>query len=123
MTDKESLGVQDPVVHEGIKPVLTSQPSFSMRPVGSTSLTPLSAAGLCDAVITMPVSWPVFKARAPISRPHLRVLRASVGSKRARAVAFLLPHCRIQRIVLAGARGKRGERGTPEHGRREELCL
>ena len=43
-----------------------------MYPVGSTSFTPLSATGLCEAVTTRPVAAPVFRALAAMSRPHLQ---------------------------------------------------
>ena len=43
-----------------------------MYPVGSTSFTPLSCTGLWEAVTIRPVVAPVLRARAAISRPHLR---------------------------------------------------
>jgi hypothetical protein len=50
----------------------TSQSWHSISPEGSTSLTPLSGAGLWEAVMQMPVICCVFRALAAIMMPHLR---------------------------------------------------
>jgi hypothetical protein len=57
-----------PLAREGS---LTSHDCCNISPLGSTSLTPLSGAGLCEAVTQMPVICCVFIARAAMSRPHL----------------------------------------------------
>eukprot|EP00955_Chlamydomonas_euryale_P030393 320427-Chlamydomonas_euryale.AAC.3 len=49
----------------------------SISPPGSTSFAPLSAAGLCDAVIIAPVAAPASRARTATSRPQRKTVESS----------------------------------------------
>ena len=52
------------------------QATGSIPPVQSTSFTPLSGSGLCEAVMTMPVARPVTWERAAASAPQRNTVDA-----------------------------------------------
>ena len=58
-----------------------SQSAASIEPSGSTSLTPLSGAGLCDAVTMTPVAWLSWAYERNAARtPHRSMAAGSVSA-------------------------------------------